>query len=188
MLPSLFSCYSLVYSLYNSIWFGSYRTNPFLYTFLKSLPFSESRLQLLWGFLRLSASPPPSPILPLASRPWAPVLSMMRRSRGSVWPCGCGCWLLVGVACLLASFDPPSLSLRKFPGSLSPPPHLHSRPRYLSVLAPIHTLVLILVPVLPPVPGALFAPGYHVVGQAPGLAPEAAGYLQAPSPVCRPQR
>ena len=45
--------------------------------------------------------------------------------------------------------------------------------------------VFALVPVLAPVPGTLFSPHYHIVGQAPGLVPKASGYLQAPPPVYR---
>ena len=63
----------------------------------------------------------PSPVLPLASRPWALVLRMMRRSRWGVRSCGCGYWLLVGVTPSLASSAPSLLFLRWFTGSLSPP-------------------------------------------------------------------
>ena len=41
--------------------------------------------------------PPPSPAPSLASRSWALVLRMMRRSRWGVESGGCGCWLPVGV-------------------------------------------------------------------------------------------
>ena len=69
----------------------------------------------------------------------------MRRFCWGVGACGCGCWLLVGVAPSLASFDPPLLSLKMLMVSL----------------------------------------WYYIVGQATGLAPEAAGYLKVPSPVYR---
>ena len=56
-------------------------SKPFLvyvfFSFRPNLPcFPTSLLQLLWGFLRFFASPPPSPILSLASRPRALVLTL----------------------------------------------------------------------------------------------------------------
>ena len=62
----------------------------------KSSPFPTSFIQFLWGFLSFFAPPPPSPILPLASRPWAllMVLSVIWRSRLGIESCG-GLGLLV---------------------------------------------------------------------------------------------
>ena len=67
-LPSLLPSYSLDYlgrQLLNQ--------HSLVYVFFlfppKSPPFLTSHLQLLWGFLRFFASPPPSPVLSLASRP-----------------------------------------------------------------------------------------------------------------------
>ena len=62
------------------------------------------------------------PILPLAPRPWALVLSMMRRSHWGAGSYGGGCWLLVRIALFLPSSDQLLLQLRDFPGFLSPPP------------------------------------------------------------------
>ena len=59
-------------------------------------------------------------------------------------------------------------------------PPLRSRPRSCPRLRPCshHRF-------LPSVPRARFSPRYHIISPAPGLTPEAAGYLLAPPPVCR---
>ena len=141
-----------------------------------------------------------------ASRSWALALSRMRRSRWGVRVCDCGCWLLVDVALLLASSDPP-LHHFEISQALAPlHPHICSRPRPLSRSRSRSRFRLHPYPransrtcppsrprsrscfrhrLLPPVPGALFSPRFHIVGQAPSLAVEAAGYLQAPPLVCR---
>ena len=73
------------------------------------------------------------------------------------------------------------------------PPHLYYHlvgPQALSLSSPLHPC-----PYTRPVPfghvsslqslGVWFSLQYNMVGQAPGLAPGAACYLQAPPPVCR---
>ena len=80
-LPSPLPCYSV-----DSLGRQFLNQHFIVYTFLfppKSPPFPTSRLQLLWGFLRFFASPPPSPVLPLISRPCTLVLSIMRGLAGA---------------------------------------------------------------------------------------------------------
>ena len=69
---------------------------------------------------------------------------------------------------LSSLFSPSSLSSCLFPSSFRPRPRPCFRHHYCF---------------LPPVPGTVFSPPYHIVGQAPGLAPEAANYLEVPLPV-----
>ena len=72
MLPSLLSCYSILFSRLS----GSEVTEPtlsclrFILLTPESPPFPTSRLQLLCGLLRFFASPPPSPIP--SSNPFPP--------------------------------------------------------------------------------------------------------------------
>ena len=103
-------------------------------------------------------------------------------------------WLLVTrwYRPLLMFSDPPLLSLHKFPDSLSPLPSSLSRPRSCSgsrshpcPRAHFRPRPRSRHRFLPLVPGALFSPRFHMVVEAPGLAPKAAGYLQAPYPVYR---
>ena len=177
----------------------------------KSVPYPTSLLQFLWSFLGFYASFPPSPTLYLASRPWALVLRMIRPSYCGVGSCGCGCKVLVGVARLLASSDPPLLSPYKFSGYLSSPPpfifsslfslmslsrsrscpyprahprtcifsrpHPRPRPRPRPDPCPCSRHRF-----LPPIPGVLFSPQYHIYGQASELVPEAGGFLMVPPP------
>ena len=73
----------------------------------------------------------------LSFHPWALTLSMVQWNRWCVGSCGCGCWLVVGVARLFASSDSDSLSAPpsstfssplSFPSPLPlPPPSLPSR-------------------------------------------------------------
>ena len=196
-LPSLVPCYYIIClgrDLLNQHFL------PTLF-FLQPPPFSTSRrlyVLLFWGVLRSFASPPPSLILPLASRLWTLVLRMMRRmtrrSRWGVGSCSWCCWSIFGVAPTLVFSNPPPLSLRTFPDSLYPPlSSLLPSPFSLSFSIPLLSsslfpssssfpsppLLFALHRFLPPVPRALVSPCYHVVGQTLGLAPEAAGYLQA---------
>ena len=113
-------------------------------------------------------------------------------------------WLLVGVAHLFASSNPPLIPLRNFPRSLSPllsslfsssfslpfplPFSPHPCPYAYSHTRPPswpHRRRCSRHRFLPTFPDPLFSPRHHMVGQAPGLAPEATGYLQAPFPVYR---
>ena len=105
----------------------------------ESTLFSISCLYLLWFFLRFFVSPPPSPIVYLAFRPWALVLRMMRR------PCGCGCWLLVGV------FRPTSITT-------SYVPRLYLPSTLLVALVPVPTPVFAPTPVLLSSPVLVLAP------------------------------
>ena len=78
-------------------------------------------------------------------------------------------------------YSPPrSRSHSRSRSRLQPYPRARSRTHPLSCprprLCPRHHFP-------PPVPGTLLSPRYHIVGQAPSLTPEAAGYLQAPPPV-----
>ena len=133
---------------------------------------------------------------------------MMRLSRWGVGSCDCGCWILLDVTHLLASSDPPLLPLRKFPGSLSSPlSSLFSSPFSLAFPLPFSLpFSPLFLPScsspycssLPPPPPSLFSspvpssrscfpilPSVPHRRQAPGLTPEAVGYLQATSPVYR---
>ena len=120
---------------------------------------------------------------------------MMRRLLLSVGSCGCGRWLLVGVAPSLASSDPPLLPLKRS-WALSPlhptlrsSPRSHSSPPPLPSRAPLcsrsrrrpspcsrHRFLAL-------AHHARYSPWYQIVRQAPGLAPEVSEYLQALSPV-----
>ena len=87
----------------------------------------------------------------------------------------------------------PVRPLRRFPGSLSLPPFSPFLSPFLfpfpflpsSSFPSLSLFPSPFPPFLLPVPGARFSPRYNIDGLAPGLAPEAADYLQAPPSVCR---
>ena len=154
-----------------------------------------------FALLRLcssSALPAPVPRLPsLGSRPpHDAIVSLGRRVLRL--------WLLVPRwrHPLCRVFRPISTITSYVPGIFLPSTLLFvfvpvpaSTPASIPILLIVHIPVLILVPVpvpvtvsyLPPlVPlTVLFSRRYHIVGQAPGLAPEAADYPQAPPPAYR---
>ena len=125
----------------------------------------------------------------------------MRRSRWGTGSCGCGCWLLFGVAPV--SYLPTYLYYH-LEGSQSPslvyPNLFFSRPRSCSrsdphpgVLAHSRTTCSRSHPRPCPcfrnrflllVPGSSFSCRYHIVGQTPSLSPEATGYLRVPPSAC----
>ena len=86
------------------------------------------------------------------------------------------------------ALSPLSPQFHSYPGSRSRScPHLctraysHPRPRSRPRLRPCYRNRF-----LPFGPGTLFSPRYHIIGQEPGLAPEATGcYLQVPPPIYR---
>ena len=121
ILPSLLSCYpldDLSEQLLNRPFLVCLRFSPFP---LKPPPFPASRLHLLWDLLRFFASPPPSPILSLAFRRWALVLSRMRD----------GLTGESGLAAAIADYPFASCAFSRLPTpALSPShPHVYSRSR-----------------------------------------------------------
>ena len=164
-----------------------------------------SRLYRVWDFLRFFVSPPPTPdraprLSSLGSGPpYDATVSLGHRA--------------LRLAAVVAGYKLASPSLSRLPTHLSyhsvgsraisplhptlyhrprsrsrsrscphPCPRAHScpRPRSRPHHRPCSRHCFLF-----SVPGALFSPRYHIVGQAPSLAPEAAGYLQALPPVYR---
>ena len=160
---------------------------------IKSPPFPTSRLQSLWGFLRFFVPPLPSLIMIPASRPWTLNPSMMRRSRWGVGSCA----EVVGHSLASSAFSrlpthiynyfesPRSLScsLSRFPSCSRPYPCTRAHPRTRPPFRPrLHRFSRHRF--LPPVTRSLISTQYHIGGPAPGLLPEAVGYLLLPPPVC----